>query len=273
MTDKHGIWWRAPLQRWLIEVDDALLDRMITLPFNMERQQLAAAMVALQKLGPPPAGETKPWKIEPLVRQLVGHTGPKVLPVKTRKKNRAPRERALLGPLLGPLAIDAGLRPQRRPGRVELETFKKIADAIPTMQQKEKERRAVITKLSAEQRANLCAVGYLLLVAVLAVEAAKLQPTAPETKRIRNYSPISGNKRSSDPARQRARMAIIEVLNAALWLYGQPLYKPAAKLVDLITEETFTASSVRWLYLHNPQFNSATKSPPSMPAAATMAVA
>jgi hypothetical protein len=143
--------------------------------------------------------------MEPLLRQLFGKKCPDVTKHKAHRRT-SPSSRELFQPILPLLKLDEDLRPHAR-GWVE------------------GKRPTALENLTVEQRRRLCAVGYLLLVAILAFQEARARACT--------------NKHVC------AKLIAEELARAALWIYGTCPVKPIATLAELVGGGRLDPSSIR----------------------------
>jgi hypothetical protein len=204
MSHRPEPWWRAPLRQWQREVEPALIDCWSLDPAIITPVQLAHIITDLADLSDK---LTTSQSMGQLFRQ---HDRP-VPSIKIRRARRraAPSNRKLLQPLLPALQFGDDLRPQRL--------------VRHTITPHEKQRRALIDQLSAEQLQRIGAAGYLSLISVLA---------------FRRAGAVVND-------RECAHVVAEEVLRASVWLYGKPRFKLATSLVAAITANGLSGSSIR----------------------------
>jgi hypothetical protein len=203
MSPRPPPWWRAPLTQWRHEIGSALLECWGRPQIHLV-EQIVDPIQALEQLEQHRA-------VQLALRQVLGRRRQRwrLRSIKDRKiDNRgSPRDRKLLQPLIALVAFDDDLRPPHFTGRHKAQ------------------RHDAFDPLSVEQRRHVCAVGYLLLVAVLAFQSSKATAV--------------------DQEHQRAELVAEELLHASHWLYGKARMKLTISLVTAITGVKFSHSSIQ----------------------------
>jgi hypothetical protein len=248
MSKKEEPPWRAPLVQWWTEMRVALIDCLMQHPGAVSTDQLFGSGPRLNPrqlvgsgpfLDPEPLGGIISHLGMLLPQSIVPHlpqyppgyeqSPPQLTEQQISQHQAIERMMRQLFGEKGPRVLSAEARRTRgcpAPSDRQPLLAKLALDAdlrpLPATPRSENER-AIIDRLSATERQRLCAAGYLLLVAALAFEGV-------------------GAVRKD---RKSAEAVAKELLDATVWLYGEPCFKPVISLVEVLTGIKFRISSVK----------------------------
>jgi hypothetical protein len=245
-TEKDKRWdelspgWFAPFWQWRREAWAAMGDwcRLapeLTLPI-IEAQHIfirVCTSVAIPWMGPARTTAKKLWEPSPVERSFRHFLpGSRPLPPIGRAAP-SPWGRPLLSPILAVAKFTDELRPIRQPNWKQ----QRLVTAIEA----ESIQRKVLDDFHADERRQLLAAGFLILVGALSFALARV------TLDMLLPPPSRGRPAQAKPKHEFTKAAALEMLVAARWLYGkgQEPDRPISVLASAIAEEEFAQSSVR----------------------------